>query len=126
MVVLLDEAQAFPATFTFRHAVEHFYRGRALGLVWGASDYLYPCRFTPEDIRCEPWDVIRSGWRTGPTRHRYDEVVVARLSRDGRLAVLDAWPAALPVPPPAGYRPRERILPLGAPVPERSILRRAG
>jgi hypothetical protein len=126
MVVLLDEAGAFPASFTFRHAVEHLYQGRALGLVWGASDYLYPCRFTPAELRCEPWDVIRREWRTSATRHRYDEVVVARLSHDGRLEVLPTWPAALPVPAPPDYRPRARVVPGGAPPPERGILRRAG
>jgi hypothetical protein len=126
MVVLLDEKGAFPASFTFRHAVEHLYQGRALGLVWGASDFLYPCRFTPADLQCEPWDVIRKEWRTSATRHRYDEVVVARLGHDGRLEVLDAWPAALPGPPPPLYRPRARVVPGGATPPERGILRRAG
>jgi hypothetical protein len=126
MIVLLDEAGAFPATFTFRHAVEHLYQGRALGLVWGASDYLYPCRFTAADIQCEPWEVIRREWRTGATRHRYDEVVVARLGPDGRLVVLESWPPTLPGPAPAGYRPWARIRPGGAQPAERGILKRAG
>jgi hypothetical protein len=126
MVVLLDERRAFPASFTFRHAVDHLYQGRALGLVWGASEYLYPCRFTPADIECEPWDMIRKEWRVQATRHRYDEVVVVRFGRDGTLALLDEWPSGLPVAPPPAYRPRDRILRGGPDPPERGILRRAG
>lgn len=124
MVVLIDEAHAFPASFSFRHAVDYLYQGRALGLVWGASDYLYPCRFTPAAIECEPWETIRKEWRADPTRHRYDEVVAVRLGRDGRLALLDEWPAGLPVAAPAGYRPRARIVSGGAVPPERGILSR--
>jgi hypothetical protein len=126
MVVLLDEAGAFPASFTFRHAVDYLYQGRALGLVWGASDYLYPCRLAPTEIACEPWEVIRREWHVRATRHRYDEVVVVRLHRDGTLTVLDEWPAGLPIAPPPAYRPRERILRGGPEPPERGILRRAG
>jgi hypothetical protein len=124
MVVLLDDAHAFPASFPFRHAVDHLYEGHALGLVWGASDYLYPCRFTTEAIECEPWETIRSEWHEDATRHRYSEVVAVRLAPTGALSSLDAWPAELPVPAPAEYQPRARIVTGGPLLPERGILSR--
>jgi len=125
LVVLIDELRAWPASFGFRHAVEYFYRGRALGYVPGALQVMYPTTFEPKGIRCEPWPVLREAWQAPVTLHRYEEVVVVRLGPAG-LAVVDPWPLFLPpLPPEAGYDPWARILPqTGAPPPQRAILSR--
>ena len=126
LVLLIDDGHAFVATFTFRHAVSYLYQGRAIGVIWGASDYLYSSHFAPEGASIEPWPVIRGPWRSPPTFHRYDELIVVRYGADGKLVLLDEWPDGLPIPPPPDYRPRKRILRGGPEPPERGILRRAG
>jgi hypothetical protein len=125
LLVLLDEGGgAFPAVFTFRHAVGYLYEGRAAGVVWGASDYLYSFAFDAEGVRLEPWPAIRKAWRDEPTRYGYDEVIVARRGPEG-LALLRDWPAALPpLPPSARYDPEARIVRGGALVPAHRILYR--
>ena len=125
LVVLLDEGQAFPAVFTFRHAIGYLYDQRAAGVVWGASDYLYSYAFDAEGVRLEPWPAIRKAWRDEPARYGYDEVVVARAGRDRRFALVRDWPAELPaLPPSARYDPEARIVRGGAPVPAQGILSR--
>jgi hypothetical protein len=125
LVVLLDEGQAFPAVFTFRHAIGYLYDQRAAGVVWGASDYLYSFAFEDEGVRLEPWPAIRRAWRDEPARYGYDEVVVARSGPDGRLALLRDWPAELPaLPATARYDPEARIVRGGAPVSAQRILAR--
>jgi len=124
LVLLLDDPRAFKATFTFRHAVSYLYPGRAIGIVWGASDFLYPCRFGEEGVSCEPWPVIREAWRSPPSFHRYDELVVVRYGLDARLVLLEQWPHdQVPLPPGARYEPRARIVRGERPPPERGILR---
>jgi hypothetical protein len=124
LVLLLDDPQAFKATFTFHHAVSYLYQRRASGMVWGASDFLYPCHFVEDGVRCEPWPVIQKAWRSPPSFHRYDEVVVVRFGRDGRLSLLEHWPHEVaPAPRGARYAPLERIVRGGRPLPERGILR---
>jgi hypothetical protein len=123
LVVLLDEGRAFPAVFTFRHAVGYLYVQRAAGVVWGASDYLYSFAFDPEGVRLEPWPAIRKPWRDEPTRYGYGEVIVARSGADRRLALVREWPASLPpLPPSARYDPEGRIVRGGAPVAAQQIL----
>jgi hypothetical protein len=126
LVVLIDEAGAWRATFTFRHAVEYVYGRQATGLVWEAEDFLYPSSFLPQGVLCVPYPVIRKEWDSWPTLHRYDEVVVVRLGPDQRLSVLDHWPEGILPPLPGGgrYAPRTRILAAGPPRPERRILDR--
>jgi hypothetical protein len=125
LIVLFDETGAFKATFTFRHAVSYLYQSRAVGFVWGASDFLYPCRFAADGVECRPWPVIAGPWRTPPTFHRYDEVVGVHFGADGELSVLEQWPGdVVPLPGPARYSPRARILPAQRAVPERGILAR--
>ena len=97
---------SWPATFTFRHAVDYVYDGRAIGAVWGAHPFLYPFAFTKEGLVSEPWPVIRGPWGVKPTLHAYHEVVAARLGPSG-VEILARWPAGvLPaLPPGAGLRP---------------------
>lgn len=124
LVLLLDDSLPFKATYTFRHAVSYLYQGRAVGVAWGASDFLYPSRFGDDGVSTAPMPVIRGPWRSPPTFHRYDELVIVRIGPDGRLAVLDQWPQdRLPLPPGARYEPRARILRGERPPPERGILR---
>lgn len=124
LVVLVDERRTFPATFTFRHAVSYLYEGRALGIVWGGSEYLYPARFGAQGVTCEPWPVIRGPWRSPPTLHRYDEMLVVYHGADGRLRLLEQWPhERLPLPEGARYDARARIV-HGKRPPEHGILRR--
>jgi hypothetical protein len=125
LVVLLDEGQAFPAVFTFQHAVGYLYERRAAGVVWGASDYLYSFAFDADGVRLEPWAAIRKAWRDEPTRYGYDEVVVARSGPDRRLALVRDWPAELPpLPSSARYDPEARIVRGGPPLPAQRILLR--
>jgi hypothetical protein len=122
-VLLVDETGTWPATFTFRHAVDYVYDGRATGAVWGRHPFLYPFAFTNEGVVSEPWPIIRRSWKVKPTFHRHDELVVARLSPSG-LEILDQWPDSVLPALPAGavYDPEPRIV-RGGPVPEaRAIL----
>jgi hypothetical protein len=125
LVVLLDEADAFWASFTFRHVVRYLYDGQAIGHVPGAKDFLYPIQFRREGILSVPWPEIRDSWGARPSLHRYDEVVVVRLDPEGRLSLLESWPGdVLPgLPPGAAYAPRARIL-FDGPLPaSRAMLR---
>ena len=122
-VLLFDETGTWPATFSFRHAVDYVYDGRATGAVWGRHPFLYPFAFTSEELVSEPWPIIRRSWGVKPTFHRHDELVLARLSRSG-LEILDQWPDDVLPALPAGavYDPGARVV-RGGPVPEaRAIL----
>jgi hypothetical protein len=123
LVVLIDGSDAFPAIFTFRHAIGYLYDQRAAGVVWGAADYLYSFTLDEEGVRLEPWDAIRGAWRDEPTRYGYGEVVVARCGADGRLALLREWPPELPpLPASARYDPEARIVRGGPAVRAQDIL----
>lgn len=123
LVVLIDGSDAFPAVFTFRHAIGYLYEQRAAGIVWGAADYLYSFTFDDEGVRLEPWDSIRGAWRDEPARYGYGEVIVARGGADGRLALLRDWPPELPPLPPSGrYDPEARIVRGGPAVRAQDIL----
>jgi hypothetical protein len=122
-VLLFDETGTWPATFTFRHAVDYLYDARALGAVWGAHPFLYPFTFTPEGLVAEPWPVIRRPWGMKPTLHAWNEIVVARLSSAG-LEILQRWPDGVlpPLPPGAVYSPEARIVRGGAAISAQAIL----
>lgn len=122
LVLVLDEQRAWPATFTFRHALLLLYEGRAIGLVPGAHDFLYPARFAAGGISCEPWPVIRKPWGAAPTFHRGSEIVALALAADGSVSLMESWPPALPAASGTGYAPRSRIVPASAPVAARRIL----
>ena len=127
LIVLIDDAGGWPATFTFRHAVDYLYDGRALGYVSRAIDFLYPTYFLPTGVLCDPWPAIRSSWHVAPTLHRYDQIVVAHVATDGSLDVLPDWPAdRLPaLPAGARYDPEARIVRGTPPPASRAILRTA-
>jgi len=122
LVVVLDGRGAWPATFTFRHALLLLYEGRAIGLVPGAHDFLYPARFAAGGISCEPWPVIRKPWDAAPTFHRGSEIVALALAADGSVSLLEHWPPALPAASGTGYAPRSRIVPASPPAAVRRIL----
>ena len=124
LVVLIDESRSWTVTLIFRHALHYLYGEGVIGHVWQGIEFLYPAKFLPDGIRSEPWPVIQKAWHAPPTFHRYDEVLVARFSADGRLHVLDEWPLELgPLPPGAAYAPRDRVGP-GPPPPSARILAR--
>jgi hypothetical protein len=109
-LILLDERRAWPATFTFRHAVEYLYEGEAAGLVWGAEAFLYPARFAPAGLVSEPYASIREAWRAPAALHRFEDLVVARFDGSGKLRIEQEWPSSLPpLPEGAVYSPERRI-----------------
>lgn len=124
LLLLTDEAAAWPYTLSFRHAVSYLYGDCVVGHVIGANAFLYALAAEPEGIRSVPAPVVRAAWRTAPRRHRWDEIVLAHLDASGRLAILDEWNGELlpPLPPGARYEPRLRI-DAGQPAPpERRVL----
>jgi hypothetical protein len=127
LLVLFDERGAWPANFTFRHAIGHLYEGRAKGFVPGAHDYfLYPGAFADDGFHDTPWPVIRKPWAAPVSHHRYSEMIVLRLRADGELTILDEWPGSVLPRPPAGadYEPRRLIVRDGPLPASRAILRR--
>jgi len=125
LIVLLDEAGTWPANFTFRNAVEYLYERRVTGLAVGGNDFLFPSVFTPRGLAYQPWPVIRRPWKTPVSEHRYDEIVVVRLTPDGRVVVEERWPERGLPPLPLGstYAPRARIGSQAEEPAERAILR---
>jgi hypothetical protein len=110
LLLLIDEAGAWPAAFTFQHAVQYLYGGRARGTVWGAVPFLYPIQMEPDGIRWIPYESIREPWGEAVALYRWDEVVVVRLRDPGAVTVEGEWPDALPpLAPSARYVPRARI-----------------
>jgi hypothetical protein len=124
LIVLIDDSGAWPATFTFRHAVDYLYAGRASGYVWKAVDFLYPAYFLPAGVYYDPWPVIRKPWGVAPSLHRYDELVVVYAREDGALRVLPEWPSRVLPALPAGarYAPEERLARDSAAPASRGIL----
>jgi hypothetical protein len=114
-ILLFDDTGRWPATFTFRHAVDYVYGGRAIGAVWGAHPFLYPFAFTKEGLVSDPWPAIRKPWGVKPSLHAYHEIVAARLGSSG-VEILPRWPEEVlpPLPPGAAYDPEARIVPGGA------------
>jgi hypothetical protein len=110
-VILLDGASVFPATFTFHHALDYLYDGRAKGVSWGAEPFLYPCVFSSEGVLSVPASSIRVPWDEPARLYPYRQLLVLRAERGGGVRVLDAWPGgSLPaLPEGAAYEPRRRI-----------------
>jgi len=123
LVVVVDEVRAWRSTWGFRHAVQYLYRDRAMGYVWDSWDFMFPTRWTPAGVACVPWPEVQLAWRSPPTLHRYDELVVVRNEATGAVDILESWPPFLPpLPPGARYDPRSRILAAAALPAERGIL----
>jgi hypothetical protein len=123
LLVLVDEQGAWPASFTFRHAIRYLYGGTVVGTVVGAEAFLYPVHFTPEGVVSAPYDSIRGPWQEPVSVHPWASVVVVQAEASGRVEVLDAWPSGVlpPLPPGAVYAPRDRIVPAPS-RPQRRIL----
>ena len=123
LVVLLDRTAAFKASYTFWHAVSYLYERRAVGVAFGASDFLYPSQFRDDGVFINPHPAVSGPWRSPPALHDYSELVVVGIGPDGRLLLLDQWPSGwLPPPGAARYAPRARIVAPERPLPERGIL----
>ena len=124
LIVLIDDSGAWAATFTFRHAVDYLYGGRAVGYVWKAIDFLYPAYFLPGGVYCEPWPVIRKPWGVAPSLHRYDELLIVYADQEGALRVLPDWPSHVLPALPAGarYAPEARVVRASAVPASRAVL----
>lgn len=124
LIVLLDDTGAWPASFTFRHAVTFLYEGRGVGMVAGGDPYLYPCRFLAAGVVCEPWPMIRKAWNERVSTHPYSHLVLVR-HVGSRVERVPAWPADVRLPPfpaEADYDPGSRIRPLATAVAARALL----
>jgi len=124
LVLLVDDAGAWPASFAFRHAVEYLYGPGVTGHVAGRDDLLYAARATPAGILTLPAPAIRKPWGCAPELFRWDEIVAVHLAADGTLSLLESWdPTRLPRRPEgARYAPRNRILHPTRPPPQRAVL----
>jgi hypothetical protein len=123
LFVLIDEDRAWPASFTFRHAVRLLYGDHATGTVWGALPFLYPTSFEGAGLRSDPWPIIRRTWGVEPRVHGYGELVVLRRPATGGLRVEERWPPELPpLPPGAAYDPWTCVVHGGTPPAQRRIL----
>jgi len=121
LVVLVDESRSWPATFSFRHAVELLYEGRATGYVWGAWDVLYPTAFSAAGVTTVPWPSLQRGWGERPSFHPFSSLVVVRLDPQHRLSLAKSWPPELSTAG-ASYAPTRRILPPPHEIRARSLL----
>jgi hypothetical protein len=124
LFVLLEGTGAWPANFSFRHAVDHLYGGEALGHARGAHPFLYDVRFTPDGVSYEPWAVLREPWREPARLYPYDALVLLRADAAGGVELVERWPAETlgPLPPGPAYAPRQRLQP-GPPPARAAILR---
>jgi hypothetical protein len=124
LFLLLDQADAWPATFPFHHAVQYLYAGEASGHVVGASDFLYPLYPVAGGFVSAPWPTIRVPWGEPVRFYRYCEIVVVRDSRTEGLKLVEEWPAGVlgALPTDAAYAPRARLLEPGQAPPSRRIL----
>jgi hypothetical protein len=122
LVVLLDERGAWPASFTFRHAMLYLYDGRAAGHVVGAHQFLYPTRFVAGGALTEPLPDVRGPWSAPVTLHGAAQIVVVTLGANGGARIEETWPAVLPAESGAGYAPRARIVATGVPPAARAAL----
>lgn len=124
LVVLLDEAAAWPYSFSFRHAVSYLYAGQAIGVVAGANDILYLQRLTSGGVGIAPYASIRTAWDAPVSFHPWSAVVIARLPPAGPLEIVEHWPDGQlpPIEHPGTYSPRERIVGGAMPPASRAVL----
>lgn len=109
-VILLGGKEAWPATFTFRHALSYLYERRATGMAWDSEPLLYPASLGPSGLVVAPFESIRVPWAEPVRLYPYDHLVVARTTPES-TRILESWPAEElgPLPPQARYAPRDRI-----------------
>jgi hypothetical protein len=126
LVLALDESATWRASFSFRHAVDYMYQGRAIGHVVRAWSIFYPVRFVAAGVLSEPEPALRGPWHAPADLYRYQEVIVVHYSRQRQLSLLTQWPRGIlpELPPDARYDPLARILPAGVPPASRRILGR--
>jgi hypothetical protein len=123
LVVLVDESRSWPASFSFRHAVELLYSGRATGYVFGAWDLLYPTAIRAEGVATLPWPSLQRGWGEYPTVHPPSSLLIVRLDAQRRLTLVESWPPELPaLATSSAYAPAARIIQLQRNVPARALL----
>jgi hypothetical protein len=110
LVLLIDEAGAWPASFTFRHAMRLLYGSGVVGVVWGAEPFLYAVGLGPHGVSVTPYVSVQDAWQVRPTLHPFESVVVLR-GRPDRVEIVEEWPQAVLGALPAGavYAPRQRI-----------------
>ncbi len=125
-VVLLDDEAAWPANFTFRHAVRYLYEGRALGHSPNSWQVFYDVGLGPDGLHSVPWAAVAQAWAESASVHRYDELVVVQRTTSGRLSLLEEWASESlnALPPGARYQPRARIVARATPAPSRRALLR--
>jgi len=124
LVLLVDDAGAWPASFGFRHAVQYLYGPGVTGHVAGRDDLLYSARATPAGILTIPTPAIRKPWGCAPALFRWDQIVAVRLAPDGMLSLIEDWNRSRLPPKPDGapYAPRNRILHPASLPPQRAVL----
>lgn len=117
LVLLVEETGTWPFTMGFRHAVHHLYEGRAVGHALGSDPLLFGLRWTAKGIGTEPAAVLQRPWHMPLTFHRFDEIVLFRLSTEGAHLVEDWSRSGLPaLPAGASYAPHACIV-SGSPSP---------
>jgi hypothetical protein len=122
LIVVKDEARVWRSLGNLRFAVSYLYEGRAVGYLHGVEDRNVTTSFSAEGVLSEFSPTVARPWGIRDRRHRYDEIVVARLAAPGAFGVEESWPAYLPpLPPGARYAPGDRIRPAGE-IPARRIL----
>jgi hypothetical protein len=110
LVVLADETGSWPGVFSFRHAIEYLYDGRAIGHSWPGWDIYYPASFERDAIRIEPWESIRVPWASPVTRHPCERIVVFWATQAGEVRLLEQWPTTLlPLDCAGRYDPGARV-----------------
>jgi hypothetical protein len=124
LLLVLDDAGAWTASFSFHHAVQYLYERRAAGFVLNREDRIYTLLPTPEGIEFEPWAILRRAWSAPKTVYGYHELVVLRETGTGQVVLLESWPSELSaLPAGATYAPRSRIV-SGPPVSRSAVLAR--
>jgi len=123
LALLIDESGAWPAGFTFRHAMRLLYGGGIVGVAWGAEPFLYGVRMGSEGVSVTPYPSVREAWQVRPTHHPFESIVVLRGRAGGTVEVVDDWPASVlgPLPEGAAYAPW-RLIEAAPARPQRAIL----
>ena len=111
LALLIDESGAWPAGFTFRHALRLLYGDGVVGVAWGAEPFLYGVHLGSQGVSVMPYSSVREAWQVRPTHHPFESIVVLRGRAGGRVEVVDDWPTSVlgPLPEGAVYVPRRRI-----------------